>query len=129
MAHLEGRRVIHLLDLLGDRLGDLLAAVAGVAAPQARGAVEHLALVDGGVVHALGATNRRGLDLNCRFAVNGIQKDSRLFGEGSNCGRGETAARPLWLWRTSGWSSRPVEDGRTIAMFNKSNKWTEMFTI
>src|SRR4029450_9424132 len=29
-------------------------------------------------------TNRRGLDLNCRFAVNGIQKDSRLFGEGSN---------------------------------------------
>src|SRR5882724_3707208 len=28
-------------------------------------------------------TSRRGLDLNCRLLVNGIQKASRLFGEAS----------------------------------------------
>jgi hypothetical protein len=36
---------------------------------------------------SLAATRRRGLPLNCRFAVNGIQKASRLFGDASNSGR------------------------------------------
>jgi hypothetical protein len=33
---------------------------------------------------SLAATNNRGLLLNCRFAVKGIQNASRLFGLGSN---------------------------------------------
>jgi hypothetical protein len=66
-------------------------------------------------------TNRRGLDLNCRFAVNGIQKDSRLFGVGSNWEGANGCAAALAV-ADMGWSSRPVEEDGTIAMFNKSNK-------
>src|SRR3546814_11444277 len=54
VAHLEGRREVQLLDLALHRLDDRLASVAGVAAPQAGGTVQHLAAVGGGVVHALG---------------------------------------------------------------------------
>ena len=42
MAHLEGRRVVELARLVGDRLDDLRPAVAGIDAPQAGGAVEDL---------------------------------------------------------------------------------------
>ena len=53
MADLEGRRVVELADLIGDRLDDLRPAVAGIDAPQAGGAVQHLAAVGGAVIHAL----------------------------------------------------------------------------
>ena len=43
MAHLERGRVVHLVELLGDRRLDLLAPVAGIDAPQAGGAVDDLA--------------------------------------------------------------------------------------
>src|SRR5690242_13531811 len=48
-----------------DRGGDLLAAMAGVDTPQPRGAVDHLAAVDAGVIHALGGGEqpRRFLEL------------------------------------------------------------------
>src|SRR5471032_101092 len=54
MAHLERGRVVHLVELLQDRGLDLLAAVAGVDAPQARGAVDDLAAFRRPVVNALG---------------------------------------------------------------------------
>src|SRR5258707_8666816 len=54
MAHLERRRVVHLVELLGDRCLDLLATMTGIDAPQARGAVDDLAALRRPVVHALG---------------------------------------------------------------------------
>ena len=54
MAHLERRREIQRHQLPLDRSRDLLAAMAGIDAPEAGGAVDHLAAVDGGVMHALG---------------------------------------------------------------------------
>ena len=65
MAHVErGREVeVHQLPLDGGR--DLAAAVAGIDAPEAGRSVDHLAAVDGGVVHALGGSEqpRRLLEL------------------------------------------------------------------
>ena len=58
VRELERRRVIELGGLAGDRGDDLLAAVPGIAAPQARGAVEHGAALDRVVVHALGARDQ-----------------------------------------------------------------------
>ncbi len=68
MAHLEGRRVVHLLELLGDRRLDLLAAVAGIHAPQAGRAVDDLAAFRRPVVDALGLRKhaRVGLELPVR---------------------------------------------------------------
>ena len=43
MAHLERWRVVHLVELLGDRRLDLLAAMASVDAPKTRGSVDDLA--------------------------------------------------------------------------------------
>jgi hypothetical protein len=63
VAHLEGRRVVHLRDLPAHRLGDLLAAVARVHAPQARDAVEDLAPFRRPVVHPGGAREQPGLRL------------------------------------------------------------------
>ncbi|MEY9923331.1 hypothetical protein ABIF99_009646 [Bradyrhizobium japonicum] len=65
MAHLERRSEVQRHQLPLDRGGDLLAAVAGIDAPEAGGAVDHLAAVDGGVVHALsrGEQARRLLEL------------------------------------------------------------------
>jgi hypothetical protein len=54
MAHLEGRGVVHLVELLGDRRLDLLAAMAGIDAPQTGRAVDDLAALRRPVVHALG---------------------------------------------------------------------------
>ena len=44
--------------------------------------VDHLAAVDGGVVHAFGGSEQPRRFLNCRLAVNGIQNESvcRVFG-------------------------------------------------
>ena len=65
MAHLERRREIEGHQLPLDGGGDLPAAVAGIDAPQAGRAVDHLAAVDGGVMHALGGGEqpRRLLEL------------------------------------------------------------------
>ncbi|KAG0776810.1 hypothetical protein G6F22_012309 [Rhizopus arrhizus] len=62
VAQLEAGRGIHDAGLAGNRVDDFLAAVAGVDAPQAGGAVEDRAAIDIFVVHALGAyqyTRRR----------------------------------------------------------------------
>ena len=68
MAHLEGGGVIELGYLLLHRLGDARAVVAGVAAPQARCAIQHLSPVGGGVIHAVGRNEhpRRLLELPVR---------------------------------------------------------------
>ena len=54
-AELERRRIVQRLGLLGDRRRNLGAAMAGIGAPHARGAVDDLAAVDREVVHVLGA--------------------------------------------------------------------------
>ena len=53
MAHLEGRRIVHLRRLALDRRGDPRPAVPGIAAPEARRPVQHPPPVRGGVMHAL----------------------------------------------------------------------------
>ena len=63
MAHLEGRRIIHLRHLVLHRLNDLVAPVPGVAAPKARRAVQHLTPVIGRVVHVLGADEQARIAL------------------------------------------------------------------
>ena len=91
VGELEGDRVAHLERPArspcsrGLRAGSprrsRLAAVAGVDAPEPGRAVEHLAAVDASCSACpWRSTSRRGLALNCRFAVNGIQYGSRLFG-------------------------------------------------
>ncbi len=54
MAHLKRRRIVHLVELLEDGRLDLLAAVPGIDAPQARRAVDDLAALRRPVVNALG---------------------------------------------------------------------------
>ncbi len=58
MAELERRCVVKLLGLALDRAYDLVTAMAGIAAPQAGGGVEHSATVGGVVVHVLGPRNQ-----------------------------------------------------------------------
>ena len=54
-AELERRRIIQCRGLLADGFRNLGAAVAGVAAPHAGGAIEDFAAIDGEVMHVLGA--------------------------------------------------------------------------
>jgi hypothetical protein len=65
VAHLESRREVHLRDLALYRLDNFRPAMTGIDAPQARGAVEHLAPFGRPVVHAFGAGKeaRRLLEL------------------------------------------------------------------
>ena len=65
MAHVERGREVEVHQLPLDGGGDLAAAMAGIDAPEAGRAVDHLAAVDGGVVHALGGSEqpRRFLEL------------------------------------------------------------------
>ena len=65
MAHVERGREVEVRQLPLDGGGDLAAAMAGIDAPEAGRAVDHLAAVDGGVVHALGGSEqpRRFLEL------------------------------------------------------------------
>ncbi|ENN88702.1 hypothetical protein RHSP_42852 [Rhizobium freirei PRF 81] len=60
MSHLERRGEIHRRKLAFDRLGNLLAAVAGVHAPKAGRAIEHLVAIDVGVIHAIGRGQQPG---------------------------------------------------------------------
>ena len=81
MAPLEGGREVEIGGLLPNRLDDPRAGVAGVAAPQARGAIDDPLPVLHRVVHAVGPREQAlGSSLKSRLAVNGIQKASRLFG-------------------------------------------------
>jgi hypothetical protein len=81
MAHLERGREIESHQLALDGRRDLLAAMAGIDAPEPGGAVDHLAAVNAGVIHALGGGDqpRRFLELPvCRerhpegFEVEGV---------------------------------------------------------
>ncbi len=58
MGELERRRIVELAGLALDRRDDRVAVVAGIAAPQAGGRVDHLAAVGGDVVHVLGARDQ-----------------------------------------------------------------------
>ncbi len=89
MAHLEGRRVVELHQLAVHRLGDLRPGVAGIDAPEAGRAVDHLPAVMAPIVHALGAHEeaRRLLELPVgrerhpeRFEVVGGDRDWFLHG-------------------------------------------------
>ena len=74
VAHLEGRRVVQLAGLALRRPRRSPAAVAGVDAPEAGGAVEHLrGRPRCSSTCPWRAASRRGSALNCRLAVNGIQ--------------------------------------------------------
>jgi hypothetical protein len=65
MAHLKGRRIIEFGCLVLNRFGDLRAAVAGIHAPQACGAIQNLSAIGSGVIHVLGGHQhaRRLLEL------------------------------------------------------------------
>ena len=63
VRHLESWREIHLGHLAAHGLDDLGTAMAGIDAPQPRRAVEHLTVVDGRVIHALGALEQSGCGL------------------------------------------------------------------
>ena len=73
MAHLERRREVQRRHRLLHRLDDGLAAMAGVDAPQARGAVEDLAALGGVVIHPLGAREQPRRLLEGRFIENGMK--------------------------------------------------------
>jgi len=82
VAYLEGGREIHHRRLPLDRLRHLAPAVPGVDAPKSRGRVDHVPPVRRVVCMPSARASRRGCDLKARFAVNGIQKASRLLGGG-----------------------------------------------
>src|SRR5262245_18852340 len=63
MGKLEGGCIVELGGLCADRVDDRVAVVAGIGAPEAGGAVEHLAAVGRVVVHALGARDQPGRGL------------------------------------------------------------------
>ena len=69
VPNLEGRRVVHRLELRGNRLRDLFAAVSGVNTPEAGDTVQNLAAFRGPVVHAAGLRQDAGLRLE--LAVGG----------------------------------------------------------
>ena len=68
MAHLKGRGIVQLADLGLHGLGDLRATMAGIAAPQARRAVEDLPTIGRGIMHVLRRDQhpRRRLELTVR---------------------------------------------------------------
>ena len=88
MAHLEGRRVVHLHELFGDRVGDLAAAVAGVHAPQAGDANEDFATVLGPVEHPLRSRQqaRIGFELAVRRKRHPKCVEFRIYRGGGELG-------------------------------------------
>ena len=88
MAHLERRRVVHLVELLGDRRLDLLAAVAGVDAPQARRAVDDLAAFRRPVVHALGLGQHARVLLELPVRRERHEEGVEIVGDGLGVRRG-----------------------------------------
>ncbi len=105
MAELEAGGVVHDAGLARDRLDDLLAAVAGVHAPQAGGAVQHLAAVGRGVVHALGRRQHAGMRLELLVGGEGHPEMGQVgqLGGGVHGGsRGRTDAGALRACRAGG---------------------------
>jgi hypothetical protein len=80
VAHLEGRCVVQLAGLLGNGLGDLRAAMAGIDAPEARRAIEDLRPSEAVKCMSFAPTIIRGFCLNWRLAVNGIQNARKSLG-------------------------------------------------
>ena len=68
MAHLEGGGIIHPLGLGLDGIDYFLPPMAGIDAPHAGYAIDHLAAIVGGVMHVFRANQhaRRGLELPVR---------------------------------------------------------------
>ncbi len=77
MAHLESGGEIEGGGGFLNRLDDLRTVMPGIAAPQAGGAIENGPAVMALVMHAVGRDEQARSCLNCRFAVKGIQKESR----------------------------------------------------
>ena len=104
MAHLEGRRVVHLVELLGDRRLDLLAAVAGIDAPQAGRAVDDLAAFRRPVVHALGLGQHPRVLLELPVRRERHEEGFEIVGGG--LGGGGRHGRYL-CWAKRQWSCHP----------------------
>lgn len=81
MTHLEGRREVHRRDLLLHSSDDAVAAMAGIAAPQAAGAIEFRDHRPRCKDMPFADASRRGFDLNCRLAENGIQNAPIVSGD------------------------------------------------
>ncbi len=71
VAHVEGRREVHLFQRLGHGLADFLAAMAGIDAPQAGDAVQDLAAIGRPVMHAPGVRKNAGLGLEVAVGAEG----------------------------------------------------------
>src|SRR6185369_11435438 len=101
MAHLEWRCVFHRGELLAHRLGDFLATVTGVDAPQPGDAVEHFASVFGPVVHALGAREQARVRLELTVGREGHPERFEIgarggwHGENPGNGRGTRTVRMI----------------------------------
>ena len=88
MAHLERWRVVHLVELLGDRRLDLLAAVAGVDTPQARRSVDDLAALRRPVVNTLGLGQHPWILLELPVRRERHEEGFEIVGDGLGIGRG-----------------------------------------
>ena len=80
MAKLEGRPEIHAVGLRLYRLGDLLASVAGIAAPQARRAVQNPVAVGRPVMHVLCAREQARRTLESPVRREGHPERSEVVG-------------------------------------------------
>ena len=95
MAHLERRRVVHDARLFADGRGDRFPAMPGVHAPEASGAVENLAAVGCGVVHAVGRDEKARRLLEGAIRGEGEPKlvEAGRGGDGGRHGRGRQRAK------------------------------------
>src|SRR4029078_5895153 len=115
MAHLELRCVFPRGELLAHRLGDFLAAVTGVDAPQSGDAVEHFAAVFGPVVHALGAREKARLRLELTV---GRERHPECF---------EIGARGGWHGENPGEETR-TRRARMIRKFDRLLKFSVSYS-
>src|SRR5215211_5963894 len=88
--------LVHLLELADDRLLDLFAAVAGIDAPQACRAVDHLASFRRPVVHALGAGQQPGVLLELPVRGERHEEGFEVVGGGRGGGRGHGGTLKRW---------------------------------
>jgi hypothetical protein len=105
MAQLEGGREIQHLGLALDRPHDRFAAMAGVHAPKAGGAIQDAAAIGAGVMHVLGRHHQARIGLE--IAVVGERHPQRRQVVGRNIGHGEPPQAPassfsIWPPNASG---------------------------
>ncbi len=100
VPELERRGVVEGAQLRGDRVGDALAAVAGVHAPQSGGAVEHFPAVRRRVVHALGGGEEARILLERRIGREGHPVG--LVGGAGADGEVVHGGALIWLVRRGG---------------------------